>query len=100
MELAYPAHEQDTEEQTSKRKYLRALCKQHLQAGDKVEMNCPIILPKVDFVVFSDYMVSRVSKSGKRLSKAAYSGMRSALMYLAGYYQCGQQKMWIATTGT
>ena len=61
---------------------MRAVCKKALEGIRKGASNCPLILSKLTFNVFSHYLTTRKNKKGKYLSKGAYSGIRSALMHM------------------
>ena len=78
---AIRANEKDGEcIQTKTRKHLRQVLKDSLE--DVRKSHCPIILETLDFYTFSHYVTTRKMKDGKLLSKSAYGGMQSALMYL------------------
>jgi hypothetical protein len=62
------------------RKHLRQVLKESLE--DVRKIHCPIIIETLDFSTFSHYVTTRKSKDGKLLSKSAYGGMQSALIYL------------------
>jgi len=81
LDAAFKAHEEDQESEktTKSRINLRGYFKSLLLRITKVDRNCPLILEKVTFSVFSHYLTNR---KGKMLSKSAYGGVRSALMYL------------------
>ena len=65
------------------RKEMRASCKAALNAMNKSDDNCPIVLEKMTFNLFSDYMSTKKSKkSGGYLSATSYGGIRSALTHL------------------
>ena len=91
LDDALTAHEDDEEQPSKgnkKRKALRTLFKNCLSKVDKGKRSCPIVLQKITFNVFSDYLAQRRSKKGAMLSKASYGGIVSAWMYLinkAGY---------------
>ena len=88
VERMVKAHETDEEASTQQRKHLRAVCKEALANVNKIDNNCPIILEKITFNVFSHFLTTRRNRHGNLLSKSAYGSIRSALMYLhklAGY---------------
>ena len=87
LDNALTAEEQPSKG-NKKRKALCTLFKNCLSKVDKGERSCPIVLQKITFNVFSDYLAQRRSKKGAMLSKASYGGIVSAWMYLinkAGY---------------
>ena len=49
---------------------------------DRSDKNCPIVLEKLMFNIFSHYVTTRKNKTGGLLSKSSYGGIRSALVYL------------------
>ena len=78
---AMKADEEDKAEKgnTTRRK-LRMVFKDSLK---NVRNNhCPIILETVDFTTFSHYVTTRKAKNGNLLSKSAYGGIHSYIMYL------------------
>ena len=80
--------EKEDEEKDIKRT-MRAVCKNALEGVRKGASNCPVILSKLTFNVFSHYLTTRKNKKGKYLSKGAYSGIRSALMHM--YRMSGEE---------
>ena len=72
------------------RSNMRLVCKVALDNTNKTDKNCPIILRKITFNLFSHYLTTRRNKSGGYLSKASYSGIRSAFVHL---YRMGGEKM-------
>lgn len=66
----------------SKRPNMRAACKEALSAMNKHEDNCPIVLPKLTFNLFSHYMTTRKDRKGELLDKSSYGQVRSALAHL------------------
>ena len=81
VDSAIKANEKDKECKRNKsRKHLRRVLKDSLT--DVRKNHCPIILETVDFYTFSHYVTTRKSSKGNLLSKSAYGGILSALMYL------------------
>ena len=82
VDNAIKADEKDKESPkfTKTRKHLRQVFKDSL--NDVRKNHCPIIFETVDFCTFSHYVTTRKSKEEKLLSKSAYGGMQSSLMYL------------------
>ena len=72
--------EDDSNDGTAKyRRQQRKYCKRVLY--DMVdELNCPIILNKLTFSIFSHYVTTRKNPDGSLMSKASYGGFRSAMM--------------------
>ena len=68
----------------------RAACKEALMNINKVDDNCPIILKKLTFNLFSHYLTTRRNKKGDYLSKAGYGQIRSAFRHL---YRVSGEKM-------
>ena len=65
------------------RKEMRAICKEALKAINRSDDNCPIVLEKMTFNIFSHYTSTKKSKkSGGHLSATGYGGIRSALTHL------------------
>ena len=63
-------------------KEMRKECKTAIAATEKGGNNCPIVLQKLTFNIFSHYLATRRTKANKYLSKTSYGGVRSALMHL------------------
>ena len=61
---------------------MRAICKLALDGMNKTDSNSPIILQKITFNLFSHYLTTRRNKGGGFLSKASYSGVRSAFVHM------------------
>ena len=61
---------------------MRKECKAAIAATEKGGNNCPIVLQKLTFNIFSHYLATRRTKANKYLSKTSYGGERSALMHL------------------
>ena len=61
---------------------MRKICKDALDAVNKVSDNCPIILPYLTFNIFSHYLTTRGNKNKCYLEKTTYGGIRSALTHL------------------
>ena len=59
---------------------MRAICKLALDGMNKTDSNSPIILQKITFNLFSHYFTPRRNKGGGFISKASYSGVRSAFV--------------------
>ena len=58
-------------------------CKASLEKFNRSDDNCPIVLEKLTFNVFSHYMSTKKSKkSGGYLSATSYGGVRSALAHM------------------
>ena len=53
-----------------------------------MDQNCPIVLQKIYFSLFAEYLTTRKNKDGVLLSKASYGNCRSSLMFL--FKQAGQ----------
>ena len=65
------------------KKAMRAACKYALNAMCRNDDNCPILLEKMTFNIFSHYMSMKESKnSGVYLSATIYGGIRSALTHM------------------
>ena len=61
-------------------KQMCATCKATLEEVNKSDNNCPIVLDKMTFNIFSHYMSTKKSKnSGEYLSNTSYGGFRSSL---------------------
>ena len=59
---------------------MRSNCKNALEEVNKSNNNCPIVLEKTTFNIFSHYMSTKKSKtSGGYLSATSYGGFRSSL---------------------
>ena len=54
---------------------MRRVCYEALEAINRADNNCPIILSKINFNIFSDYVSTRKNKNGSVLSKASYCGI-------------------------
>ena len=67
---------------------MRAISKLALDGMNKTYSNYPIILQKITFNLFSYYLTTRWNKGGEFLSKASYSGVRSALVHM--YHMSGE----------
>ena len=65
---------------TKGRKNMRAICKLAIYGMNKIEINSPIVLQKITFNLFSHYLTTRQNKGGGFISKASYSGVRSAFV--------------------
>lgn len=61
---------------------MRKICKIALNAVEKGADNCPILLQKLTFNIFSHYLATRRNRKQKYLSKTSYGSVRSALMHL------------------
>ena len=72
---------------TRRRKKTRAICKLALDGMNKTYSNSCNILQKITFNIFSHYLTTRRNKGGGFVSKASYSGVRSALVHM--YYMNG-----------
>ena len=72
-----------------KRENLRKICMDQLLKVNKHDDNCPIVLQKVTFNVFSNYLATKRNKKGQMLSKSTYGTLRSALTHL--YKMAGQE---------
>ena len=65
------------------RKYMRATCKDALNAMYRKDDNCPILLDKMTFNIFSQYISMKKSKnSGVYLSATIYGGICGALTHM------------------
>lgn len=82
--------EDDECERSVLRKKQREYCKVVLQEISKDGNNCPVILCKLSFSLFSHYVSTRRNGDGSLKSKASYGGIRSALMDL---YRCSGCEM-------
>ena len=65
-----------------RRDNLRDLCKKRLEIVNKHDKNCPLILQKVTFNVFSHYLATKRNKKGEMMSKSSYGMFRSAFTHL------------------
>ena len=63
-------------------KNMRAICKLAIDTMKKTDSNSPIILQEITFNLFSHYLTTRPNKGGGFLSKASYSGVRSAFVHM------------------
>ena len=61
---------------------VRAECRKAIDNINKADQNCPILLNKLTFNVFSHYITTRKNKKGEYLSKAGYGQIRSSLKHL------------------
>ena len=61
---------------------MRKVCKEALHAVEKGANNCPIMLQKLSFNIFSHYLATRRNRKNKYLSRQSYGSVRSALMHL------------------
>ena len=61
---------------------VRAECRKALDEISKADKNCPILLNKLTFNIFSHYITTRKNKNGDYLSKAGYGQIRSSLKHL------------------
>ena len=61
---------------------MRAICKLFLDGMNKTDSDYPIILQNITFNLFSHYLTTRRNKGGGFLSKASYSGVRSAFFHV------------------
>ena len=61
---------------------MRKVCKIALNAVEKGADNCPILLQKLTFNIFSHYLATRRTLKQKYLSKTRYGSLSSALMHL------------------
>ena len=65
------------------KKSIRATCKYVLNAMNRSDENCPILLAKMTLNIFSHYMsMKRSNNLGVYSSVAIYGGIRSALTHL------------------
>ena len=65
------------------KKETRATCKADLKEVNRSNDNCPIVLEKMTFNMFSYYMSTRkIKKSGGYLSSTRYGGVQSALTHM------------------
>ena len=72
------------------RRAMRETCKAALKKINRSDDNCPIVIEKLTFNIFSHYMSTKKSKrSGGNLSATGYGGIRSALTHL--YRMCGKE---------
>ena len=67
---------------TNGRKNMRDIFKLALDGINKTDSNYPIILKKITFNLFLHYLTTRRNKGGGFLSKASYSGVRSAFVHM------------------
>ena len=67
---------------------VRTVCKKALDSINKVDNNCPILLNKLTFNLFSHYLTTCKSKKGEYLSEAGQ--IQSSLKHL---YQMSGEKM-------
>ena len=61
---------------------MRVICKISLDGMNKIDSNYPIILQKITFKLFLNYLTTRRDKGGGFLSKASYSGVRRAFLHM------------------
>ena len=73
---------------TKGRKNMRAMYKLPPDGMNKTDSNSPIILQNITFNLFSHYLTTRRNKGGGFLSKARYSGARSAFVHM--YHMSGE----------
>ena len=69
---------------------VREVCRKALDDINKADDNCPILLNKLTFNLFSHYLTQRKNKNGEYLSKAGYGQIRSSLKHL---YRMSGEKM-------
>ena len=84
------AEDHQTPRTQKSRPNARAVCKAALESINKVDKNCPIVLSKISFNLFSHYVTTRKTSKGDYLSKAGYGLIRSALKHL---YRMSGEKM-------
>ena len=68
--------------QSRKRANLRKHVKEALRVMNKSDDNCPLILEKMSFNIFSHYSSTQKKHNGNYLSSTAYGGLRSALFHV------------------
>src|SRR6056300_1432925 len=84
----HKAHDKDQEQARTKRnrRHLRECIRRHLHSMNRFDKNCPIVLAKVTYTLFSGYMldVRSTDESGilSYMSASTYGTMKSALVYL------------------
>ena len=84
----HKAHEKDQEEERTKksRRNLRECIRHHLSLMNRFDKNCPIILQKITYAVFTRYMLDIRSRGDGDdivyLASTSYGLMKSALIYL------------------
>jgi len=64
------------------RKHVRAVCRAALESINKNDDNCPIVLSKLCFNLFSHYVTTRKNSKRQYLSKPGYGLIRSSLSHL------------------
>ena len=65
------------------KKAMQATCKYLIKAINRNDDNCPILMEKITFDLFSHYTsMKKIKKSGVYLSATIYEGIRSALTSL------------------
>ena len=69
---------------------VREVCRKALDNINRADDNCPILLNKLTFNLFSHYLTTRKNKNGEYLSKAGYGQIRSSLKHL---YRMSGEKM-------
>lgn len=83
----HEAHNKDQENRrTKQRTNLRACIRRHLSLMNRFDKNCPIVLPKITFNVFTKYMINHRSMDENETvsyhAATSYGTMKSALVYL------------------
>ena len=90
VEKAWKANDRDEEENESARKKgkkpmrhnLRQVFREALERSNQHNQNCPVILQRLTFNLFSHYVTTRKKNGGGLLSKSTYGSIRSAFKYL------------------
>ena len=90
VEKAWKANDRDEEENESARKKgkkpmrhnLRQVFREALERSNQHDQNCPVILQRLTFNLFSHYVTTRKKNGGGSLSKSTYGSIRSAFKYL------------------
>ena len=89
LESLHQANTKDVEMNLQKsRNNLRSVITELVSKVNDVDQNCPIVLQKISFSLFAEYLTTRKNKDGVLLSKASYGNCRSSLMFL--FKQAGQ----------
>jgi hypothetical protein len=72
-----------------KRPAIREVCRKALDNINTVDNNCPVMLEKLTFNLFSHYLSTRRNKKGEYLSKTGYGQIRSSVKHM--YRMCGKE---------
>ena len=84
----HKGHDKDQEEERTQRnrRHLRESIRHHLNLMNRFDKNCPIILPKLSFALFTKYMIDIRSMDDNNnvcyMSSVSYGTIKSSLVYL------------------